>query len=286
MWLWLAVAWCSLSIALALLHDRLRRARPALPPETENFLLRFETELGRHPQVEYLGLLPGQFACLLRRKGQDTPLSLHELYRRHQAFPDAFPAAVASLLAEIDEVGLDSVDDHEFGGVATSLLPQIRSMEWVEGQGRFGDSALVYRKLGEDLATVYVIDDPHTMVFVCRAHLQRWHRNVEDLHQLAVANLRRQSGVEQLQSLIDGDGVLLQTGDGYDAARVLLLPARESLLVAMPDRDALWVGTDRGQDLGRLMAQAESMAHAAPHPVSDRLYRVRGGYLEAVKART
>ena len=40
---------------------------------------------------------------------------------------------------------------------APDLLPQVRSMEWVEAQGRFGDSALVYRKLNEQLATVYVM---------------------------------------------------------------------------------------------------------------------------------
>lgn len=286
MWVWFAAAWCGLSIGLAVLHHRLRRIQPSLPPEVEEFLLQFETQLARGTDAEYLGLLPGQFACLLRVKGQETPLSLHELYRRYQAFPEAFGEAVQKLLAEIDEVGLDRVDDHEFGGVATALLPQVRSMAWVEAQGRFGDSALAYRKLSEDLATVYVIDDPHTMVFVCRAHLQRWHRSVEDVHQLAVANLRRHDGSEQVAKLTGEQPVLLQTGDGYDAARVLLLSQSEGMLVAIPDRDVLWVGSERNQDLARLMAQAGSMAEAAPHRVSDRLYRVRDGYLETVTART
>lgn len=286
MWVWFAAAWCGLSIGLAVLHHRLRRGQPSLPPEIEQFLLAFETELARQSQVEYLGLLPGQFACLLRVKGQETPLSLHEMHRRYQAFPDAFGEAVKRLLAEIDEVGLDRVDDHEFGGVATALMPQVRSMAWVEQQGRFGDSALAYRKLSEDLASVYVIDDAHTMVFVCRAHLQRWHRTVDDVHQLAIANLRRHGGAEQVRQLTGDEPVLLQTGDGYDAARVLLLPESEGMLVAIPDRDVLWVGSERGQDLARLMAQAGSMAEAAPHPVSDRIYRVRDGYLEPVSGRT
>ncbi len=285
MWVWLAAGWCVASVGLAVMHHRLRRGQVELPAEVEQFLLQFETELARLPQIEYLGLLPGQFACLVRVDGQETPLSLHELYRRYQAFPDAFPAAVARLAEEIRELGLDRIDDHEFGGVATSLLPQVRSMAWVEQQGRFGDSALAYKKLSEDLATVYVIDDPHTMVFVCRAHLQRWHRNVEDVHQLAIANLRRQGG-DRIGALDGEQPLLLQTGDGYDAARVLLLPEREGLLVAIPDRDLLWIGNEHNQDLGKLMAQAGSMAQAAAHPVSDRLYRVRDGYLETVTART
>ncbi|MGE3172392.1 MAG: DUF1444 family protein [Planctomycetota bacterium] len=285
MWMWLAAAWCGISIVLAVLHHRLRRGQPSMPPEVQQFLLRFETELVRFPHVEYLGLLPGQFACLLRVRGQETPLALHEMFRRCEAFPDAFGTTVEQLLAEIDDVALDRLDDHDFGAVATDLLPQVRSMEWVEAQGRFGDSALVYRKLNEHLATVYVIDDPQTMVFVCRAHLQRWHREVEDLHQLALANLRRRGG-DVLQHLPADQPLLLQTGDGYDAARVLLLPEQDGMLVAIPDRDLLWVGNERGQDLATLMARAESMAQQAPHPVSDRLFRLRDGQLEAVTART
>ncbi len=285
MWVWFAAAWCAASIGLAVLHHRLRRTQPSLPPEVEQFLLAFETALARHSQVEYLGLLPGQFACLLRVKGQETPLSLHELHRRYQAFPDAFDTAVVRLLEEVDEVGLDRVEDHEFGSVATSLLPQVRSMTWVEQQGRFGDSALAYRKLSEDLATVYVIDDPHTMVFVCRAHLQRWHRSIDDVHQLAITNLRRHGG-DQVRQLTGDQPVLVQSGDGYDAARVLLLNESDGLLVAIPDRDLLWVGNEHNQDLTTLMAQAGSMAQAAAHPVSDRLYRLRDGYLETVNART
>jgi hypothetical protein len=123
------------------------------------------------------------------------------------------------------------------------------------------------------------------MVFVCRAHLQRWRRSVADLHQLALRNLQRRGGAS-VAEFSTGDPVLLQTGDGYDAARVLLLPESEGLLVALPDRDTLWIGHEEGNDLVALMRQAGAMARAAPHPVSQNLYRVRDGYLEPVRAKS
>lgn len=283
MWLWIVAGWCATSVLLAVLHHRLVRLRPSLTPEIEEFLLGLESHLGRHPQVEFRGMLPGQFACLLRVNGQDTPLSLHDIYRRVEAFPDRFAVAVDQLVGEIAEVGLDRIVDHDFGSVAASILPQVRSLDWVAEQGRFGDSALVHRRLNDDLAVVYVIDDPHTMVFVCRAHLQAWRRSEEDLHQLALGNLHRRGAGALLP--LGREPLLLQTGDGYDAARVLLLDQLErtgSLLVAMPDRDTLWVAQEEGQDLARLMTAAEAMAQEAPHPVSGRLFRFTAGRLEPV----
>jgi hypothetical protein len=42
----------------------------------------------------------------------------------------------------------------------------------------------------------------------------------------------------------------------------------------MPDRDVLWVAVDEGQDLAPLQRKATTMAAAASHPVSGRIYRM------------
>jgi len=270
----LVVVWCGVAVLLAAVFHRLRKATPTLAPEAQEFLRRFEEELARHEGVAFLGLLPGQFAGLLRVHGQETPVSLRELYRRSEAFPERFAQSVSQLIDEIGEQGLDRLDHHEFGGVAVDLMPQVKSLVWVEEQGRFGDSAIVHRRFGEDLAIVYVVDDPHSMTFVCRAHCKRWGRTVDDVHQLAMQNLQKRCAEDSLPSAAAGAPVMLQTGDGYDAARVLLLPQREDVLVAMPDRDVLWVALDEGQDLAALERKATTMARAAAHPVSGRVYRL------------
>lgn len=233
-----------------------------------------------HPSVAFLGMLPDRFACLLRVDGQETPVGLHDAFRHAEAFPGDFATMVAQLLADIRAIGLDRADELEFATAAPLLMPQVRSSAWLLQQGTFGDSGLVSTRLNDDLAVVYVLDDAASMVFVCRAHLRRWQRSVEDVHNLALANLARLG-----RNGLSGAGerpLLLQSNDGFDAARLLLLEQQEGLLVAVPDRDTLWAGPADGQDLAQLMATTEAIASRAPHPVSPRVFQVRGGRLESV----
>lgn len=285
MWLWVALGWCALAVALAVVHHRLQRARHGYPPEVVAFLLRLETELAQsHPGVKFLGMLPDRFACLLRVDGQETPVGLHEAWRHAQAFPDAFARLVARLVVDVKETGLDRVADFDFAAAAPILLPQVRSRAWVEAQGAFGDAALVQQPLNDDLVTVYVLDDPHCMVFVCREQLRRWRKSEADLHNLALANLARLGGEGLDVAAAGREPMVLQSGDGFDAARVLLLERAEGLLVAIPDRDTLWVGPSRGQNLEQLMATTEAIARQASHPVSPNVYQVTDGRLAPVPA--
>jgi hypothetical protein len=279
MWLWV-LGWLMAASAAAVLHRRWRRVAAEPAPERAAFMLRFENELARcQPAVAFLGLLPDRFACLLRVDGQETVVGLHDLFRNASASPDAFTRLVAVLLAEIRELGLDRVDDVDFAAAAPALLPQVRSRAWLDRHGAFGGSGLVHTPLGGDLVTVYVVDDNTSMVFVCREHLRRWRKDLADVHNLALANLARRGPAPQP---VPDEPVVVQSGDGFDAARVLLLAPRDGLLVAVPDRDTLWVGPEQGQDLVGLMATMEGIAERSPHPVSPRLYRLTDGRLEPV----
>jgi hypothetical protein len=281
MWLWITFGWCAAGLAAAAIHHRLRRSTDRYPSEVASFLVQFETELAMsHPQVGFLGMLPDRFACLLRVDGQETVVGLHDAYRHVEAFPEALGTTVARLLTDVRDVGLDQVHGLDFATAAVHLLPQVRSRHWLAENGCFGDSGLVHQVLNADLVVVYVIDAPASMVFVCREHLRRWRKSVAELHQLAVTNLARRG----LPPLPGDTPLVVQTGDGFDAARVLLLEPAEGLLVAIPDRDTLWVGRQGGQDLARLMATTEAIADQAPHPVSPQLFRVTDGQLVPVPA--
>lgn len=274
MGLWLTVGWCVAAVALAALLHRLQRGRRARGAQIDAFRDRLRVELMRHEDAFLVGMLPGRFSGLLRVRGQDTAVGLGDLFRRWLAFPEGFGPLVDRLLDEIEERALDRLEHHEFGGVSTDLMPQVRSRAWVEAQGRFGDAALVSRPWGSDLAVVYVVDDPDTMTYVCRAHLQRWRRSAEDVHQLAMQNLQRRAGNAKDAFAEADTPLMLQTGDGYDAARALLMPSEPPTLVAMPDRDVLWLARDTGQDTAPLLQKAHTMCVAAAHPISDRIYRL------------
>jgi uncharacterized protein YtpQ (UPF0354 family) len=265
-------------------HYRFRRLEPQLPADVEEFLICFENRLAAlHPAVTWLGLLSGGFMGLMRVHKQETPVELGETFRRWRAFPADFDATVNRLVMEVEQHGLDRMDDHDFATVATWILPQVRSREWLDAQGRFGDAGLAHRLLTEDLAVVYVIDQGDSMVFVCQGHLRQWHKSEADVFNLAVTNLHRLGGseIDRVGALIEP--MILQTGDGYDASRVLLLEKSEGLLVAIPDRDVLWLGQEEGQDLSTLMANTQDLNRRAAHPVSPSVYRMRSGKLETVQ---
>ncbi len=278
MWLWLTLGWGVTAVMAAAIHRRWRRVAREPSPEIAAFVLRCENELAVHSGVDFLGMLPDRFACLLRVDGQETVVSLHELFRHAEAAADAFTRTIASLLADIREVGLDRVGDLDFAAAAPMLLPQVRARAWLEQNGSFGDSGLVHTPLNDDLVTVYVLDDASSMVFVCREHCKRWRQDVAAVHNLALANLARRGA--SLPKVSMDQPVVVQSHDGFDAARVLLLEAQEGLLVAIPDRDTLWVGPEAGQNLEQLMAMTEEIASKAAHPVSAGVYRVTDGQLE------
>lgn len=284
MWVYWLVGWLAASAVGAVLHHRFHRTQSGFSPEVAAFLVRFETLLAEnHPGVEFVTMLPDQFACLLAVDGQETPLSLHDAFRHEQAFPTGFPLFLERLVEDIRAVGLDRVDDVDLAGAASQILPQVRSRAWLEQKGCFGDSGLAHRRLNDELVIVYVVDDPQCMVFVCRGHLRRWRKSEEDVHNLALANLARldPARLEELENV--SKPLRVEVGDGYDAARVLLLDEVEGLLVAIPDRDVLWVGSEQEIDLESLMADTKEIARNAAHPVSPHVFRVTGDGLEAVR---
>jgi uncharacterized protein YtpQ (UPF0354 family) len=282
MWLWVSVSWCLVALGGVALHHRLRRSSSRYPPEVAAFVLRLENELlAAHPGVQFLGMLPDRFACLMNVDGQETPVGLYEAFRHAEAFPESFSRMVARLVDDIREVGLDRADDLEFATAAQLLMPQVRSRQWLDEQGTFGDSGLVHTAINDELVTVYVVDDSSCMVFLCRAHLKRWQKDVLDLHNLALANLARlgRNGLSEASA----EAILLQSGDGFDASRILLLDQRDGLLVAIPERDTMWVGPEAGQNLEQLMAATEQMADRSQYPVSPHLFRIKDGRLEPVQ---
>jgi len=281
MWTWIRIGCVRLCVwALSTLRRRLE-----LDPteDLQAFVDEVTEEIhAQGPDCQVRGIVPGTFTMVLSVRGQEVPIQLHNIHRHFVTFPDQLPQVVRQLLLEIEEAGLETPKDHRFVDAAMRILPQICRLDWVYENGpAFGDSALVYREFGSDLAICYVIDDPRSVVFVCHAHLEFWGRTEEDIFHLANQNLRRMSGADLPLPSIDEGPVRVGEGDGYDAARVLLLDPDQAqgLLIAIPERDSLYLGREaHRQSLTMLMASGES----AEHPVSRELYRVEGKQLVPV----
>lgn len=284
-----AGGWLAVSIIAAVAFHVIRRRYRPLPisPEVRDFIRRLEEVLRqRHPEIGVRGMVAGRFAIVLEVEGQDVPVPLHHLFRHASTYPEGLERMVDVLLGEVRAGGIDRRIEHGLDEVAAHLLPQVRSSEWLrQRSSSFGDSGLVSRPLGDDLRICYVIDDVTSMVFVCQAHLRRWGLTEPALFELATRNLRRLVGAEVPIPGPRDQPVVVSTGDGYDAARVLLLDPdqAEGLLVAMPERDTLWLSREaEAPALAELMSLNREQSELARFPVSGSVYRVRGGRLEPI----
>jgi uncharacterized protein YtpQ (UPF0354 family) len=147
------------------------------------------------------------------------------------------------------------------------------------------------------LAVAYVLREPAFDVLVNADHLLGWGVAADQLRDTAMANLRSWSAGAPWTDEIAGDRRLLSsdTGDGSDAARILLPEVREHLagecggpsrvLVALPDRDLLIAGSLVAGDAdfaGQLASFVEDVSEGAHEPIDRRLFELVGAEPELV----
>ena len=142
-----------------------------------------------------------------------------------------------------------------------------------------------------ELSIAYALRTPAFDVVINADHLLTWAISVETLRETAMTNLRAWSETAPwTDELSDGRHLLSSdTGDGGDAARILLPEARHHIaaacggpartLVALPDRDLLIAGSlNRGDAdfAGQLQAFVLQIVEDAHEPIDGRLFELVG----------
>jgi hypothetical protein len=148
-----------------------------------------------------------------------------------------------------------------------------------------------------DLPVVYVLRTPAFDVVINADHLLTWAIAPEVLRDTAMANLRAwSSSAPWTDELSDGRHLLSSdTGDGADAARILLPEVRQHIagecggpariLVAIPDRDLLIAGSLNADDVAfadQLAAFVLDVGEGAHEPIDRRLFELVGDQHELV----
>jgi len=144
------------------------------------------------------------------------------------------------------------------------------------------------------LAIVYGLAAEGFAVLVNAEHLHSWGVNGAELHDVAMANLAAWSNEAEWNEERTDERRLLSssTGDGYDAARILLpearariaelandAPAGTRILVGIPERDMLVAGLLAPGDDEFVGLFGEFLADqlaAAMQPVDERIRELRG----------
>jgi hypothetical protein len=147
------------------------------------------------------------------------------------------------------------------------------------------------------LRIVYGIAAEGFAILVNAEHLLSWGIDGTELHRSAMANLATWSGEAAWDEERTDERRILSssTGDGYDAARVLLpeararlaelaagAPAGSRILVGLPERDLLVAGALMPGDdefVGLFREFLAEQAAAAIIPIDDRVFELRAGEL-------
>jgi hypothetical protein len=199
--------------------------------------------------------------------------------------------------------------EHDWAAASTSVFPALRPAG-TQGaplddldEARLTHEAMKTHALPivdagpADLAIVYVLRQPAYDVIVNADHLLTWGIDPQALRDAAMANLRAWSATAPWAEELAGQRRLLSsdTGDGGDAARILLPEVRSHLagecggparvLIALPDRDLLIAGSlqpgdaDFAQQFAAFVAEIADGAH---EPIGRGLFELVGDEHELV----
>jgi len=136
------------------------------------------------------------------------------------------------------------------------------------------------------LRIAYAIDSDRSIAYIPRMLVKQWGVSVEELHDTALENLVSRSEAMSAQVAQDESGrvdfIVFQTGDGYDASRILLPTLHERLrehigspfVAGIPNRDILLCFRNDPPTVERVRAQVVEDHKRMPHQVSDQLFLI------------
>jgi hypothetical protein len=234
----------------------------------------------RQPHIE---VIEEREACLVLRVGpeQGAQANLANLYSAVAGLrPDTLEARRGvydrhiKALVEAIETHARSLSLNTHGDfIMPRLVPQ-RFLTSVSDDGDLPRTPLM--ELG--LSVVYVIDAENSVAYITRANAEELGLDATALHTRAITNLQRLTPSTVAQGVLEKQSlVMFKTGDTYDAARLLLIPAQladgQELAAAIPDRDTLALApVPRNGDWATLRKLARTPA--GEHLLLDRPVRV------------
>lgn len=212
-------------------------------------------------------------------------IGLSNLFRRaRSAGKAAWTTMIREFLGQITTAHPATAIPDDLSAVAHRLRPRLGMPFPRQGQAYPWGIPLAATGLEVNL----VVDFPHTMAYVTEEMLARSGQAGEDLLDCALANLRAETPPDFFEPASDEIDILVgHSGDGYDAARALLV---EDLLpnspagfwVVLPTRDEIAVWPVSFEALSRIQIIklfAELNFREQAYPITDEVYWLWNGTL-------
>ena len=196
--------------------------------------------------------------------------------------------------------------EHDWSAAAALLLPLLRptgtqgmAVTAIDAAALAADSMRSHSQPLVDegpceLAVVYAIPGTGFDVIVNGDHLLSWGVSIADVQDAAMANLAAWSASAAWSDEVSGERRLISsdTGDGWDASRILLPEVRERLvtelgsagrvLIGLPERHLMIAGALRpgDEDFAGLFGEfVLEQSGAADEPVDRRIFELVDGHL-------
>ena len=256
------------------------------PMSAEQFAAYIERRLSLEDAIEVLGREGMQLR--LRANDVDVTADLSNFYEVYARDPSEIDTIVRNFVA----TALGLAPDREiadFAALADRIYPMLKPIELLVTVRERKLPMLVYREFLAQLIIIYVIDERRSVTYINDDHLERWDVSLADVHEQAIDNLRRRT-LEQVDYVTAGEGdqrlYIFNSGDGYDASRLLLgdvlatwaraLPG--NLVIGIPNRDFLiGFSDDNPEILEQIAQQIQADAAGREHGLTEQLFTLEAG---------
>jgi uncharacterized protein YtpQ (UPF0354 family) len=193
----------------------------------------------------------------------------------------AFLRALPMDMPSLDTVDMETVRERIFPMLKSSAFLEVANSTVADA-----DKQPVYRPWESDLIVTLVLDTPSNVTYLRACDLARWNIDFDALLTVALDNLEAESEGLPLkmgrpeEEDKDSAFIVIDSGDGYDATRILLRRQRSFLaeylgpeyLVGVPNRDFLIAFTF---DLAKQFAPIiRDDAHQRQYPLSSQILLV------------
>ena len=218
----------------------------------------------------------------LRANGADVTADLTNFYSAYSRDPAQLDVVFETFLRVMLGIQPDR-SASDYTALADRIYPMLKPLEMLVEVRERKLPMLAYREFLADLMITYVIDEERSVAYINEEHLDRWSMSAHDLHEQSLVNLRRRT--EQVKYTTVGAGeqqlFIFNSGDGYDASRLLLsevlaewaraLPG--NLVIGIPNRDFLIAFSDANPEILQAVAmQVQADAAQREYGLTDQLF--------------
>ena len=156
-------------------------------------------------------------------------VALEEAYADYRAAPEREDEIVAGVAGDAQARLEDGLSETSFADVRADLMPLLKGRFELRTYGlRAAQTPFPGR-----LAVIYAVDGDDAFTLVRPADVERWGTTVAELHELALDNLLAQTNEEEPLLCEPSGGQQLcgwASGDGYDAARLVVPELRDQIV--------------------------------------------------------